>query len=82
MSSRLGAKKMLKTLFQNNGADYIDMTPINEVRISSEEFLRRQKKNARSVKDATFIPPQVGDQHFGYFVIPSDYYGVYVYGKE
>lgn len=50
----------------------VDLIGYKEERITPEEFLLRQQKNARSARNAKFIPPELGDPHFGYFLISSN----------
>ena len=47
----------------------IDLTRHKEERITPEEFLRRQQRDARSVRNTRFTPPKLGEPHFGYFLI-------------
>ena len=81
MLSRVFSKTRTRKQIHDMGLDYIDIIPTTEERLSPKEFLRRHQEDARTVRDATFVPPRLGDSHFGYFVIPNNN-GISIHGEE
>lgn len=51
----------------------IDVTPVLVEKVSTKEYLRLMKTSERNIKRSTFIPPKLGDKHFGRFEIEYKY---------
>jgi len=51
---------------------------IHYIFITPDQYIKFIKKNPSSVQDCTFIPPHIGENHFGKFKVRiSHFYGTH-----
>ncbi len=57
---------------------YVDLYLTGEEIITPREYLRRRGQGDSSVKNAEFVPPRLGEPHFGKFRIKhaEPFYGI------
>lgn len=47
----------------------IELKPVERERMSPAGFLATLESNADNIESSSFIPPRLGDDHFGYFEV-------------
>jgi len=47
----------------------IELEPVEQERMSPSGFLKALESNADDIESSSFIPPRLGDDHFGYFEV-------------
>lgn len=47
----------------------IQLKPVERERMSPTGFLATLESDADNIKSSSFIPPRLGDNHFGYFEV-------------
>lgn len=50
----------------------LDLEPVMRERLSPSEFLSVLESKQDRVKSSNFVPPKLGDDHFGYFEVEYD----------
>jgi len=64
----------LPPLFPSSEAEPQEMhlEPVFREQMAPHEFLQLLQSDTSRIKSSTFVPPRLGDNHFGYFEVEYD----------